>query len=207
MPQQPQIQVELPENKDRRYVCGLQGKKTGKDRRPSHQSRYCEAPGGGENLQRLTAVAEGWLIKEFPLRPGKVKPVIPAQTEYGRHRSKSPDRRRSKEREEPSQDPNVDPWMLGEKQENQRRGLLKALNNARKELSGNGKVSDELKVYIKAIIEAVDASETKEEAKDFLEMLPDIERINHLKFLTSESHEGEILKQFEEGGLRVEDYL
>ena len=38
-------------------------------------------------------------------------------------------------------------------------------------------------------------------------MLPDIERINHLKFLTSESHQGEILKQFEEGVLRVEDYL
>ena len=151
-------------------------------------------------------MVEGWLIKRYPLRLGKVRPIIPQSKEQGRHRSKSPDRRRSREREGQPQDPNIDPWKLGEDMENQRRGLLRALNLARKELSEKGKVTDEMKIYLQATIEGVGDSETKEEAIDFLEILPNIERINHLKFLTSESHQEEIIKQFEEGVLRVEDF-
>jgi hypothetical protein len=66
--------------------------------------------------------------------------------------------------------------------ENQRRGLQKALNLARKALTEDGKVAEEMKIYLQAIIEAVDDSETKEEARDFLTNLPSIDRIFHLKF-------------------------
>ena len=80
------------------------------------------------------------------------------------------------------------------------------MNIARRELSEKGKVAEEMKLYLQATIDGVADSDAKEDAKDFLENLPSIERINNLKFLTSVSHQEEIIKQFEEGVLRVEDF-
>ena len=88
----------LPENKERCYVCGLQGKKTGKDRRPSHQSFHSEAPGGGDDIRALRDRAGGWIVKEYPLRPGRIRPETPVLKDFDRSRSKSPDRRGPKER-------------------------------------------------------------------------------------------------------------
>ena len=79
--------------------------------------------------------------------------------------------------------------------------------NARKELSATGKVTEELKAWLQALTEEAPNSETKEEAVDFLEVLPDIERINYLKSLTEESHQEEIMKQFQDGVLRIPDYM
>ena len=70
---------------------------------------------------------------------------------------------------------NDDRWGVGERVEAKRRNLLKALVNARKELSENGKVTEELKAWLQALTEEAPDSETKEEAVNFLEMLPDIE--------------------------------
>ena len=53
----------------------------------------------------------------------------------------------------PPQDLNEDPWGIGERDETQRRNLLKALVSARKELSENGKVAEELKAWLQALTE------------------------------------------------------
>jgi hypothetical protein len=107
------------------------------------------------------------------LRPGKIKPVIPQKKGFRGQRSKSP--------EKGYHDQEADPWKIGEAEETRRRELAKVLNNARKELSELGKVTEELKRGLKDVLERADESETKEEAKDFIEDLPSIERINELK--------------------------
>ena len=119
----------LKENKERCYVCGFKGTK----RCPPHKSAFCSAPGGGEEFENIRERVENWIVKELPLRPGRVKPIIPP--EEGRHRSKSPTRRRSQEREEVMYGQGLSAWDIGEEFESKRRQLMKALTTARKELT------------------------------------------------------------------------
>ena len=150
----------------------------------------------------------GWVTKDYPLRPGKMRPIIPQKAEFGRHRPKSPDRRRSQEREPTQQqrDANVDVWQICENEENLRRGLLTALNKARRELSEIGRVTDEMKFYSQATIDGAPNSDAKVSAIDLLENIPTIERINELKRLTAKGHDNEVRQQYEDGVLKIEAY-
>jgi hypothetical protein len=71
-----------------------------------------------------------------------------------------------------------------------------------KELSSKGKVTDELKSYLKAMIDKVEETETKEDAKDFLEDLPSIERINELRRELQEKQQEENQGRLDKGELR-----
>ena len=144
---------------------------------------------------------DNWIIKELPLRPGGIRPIIPQ--EEGRRRSKPPTRRRSQERDEVIQSQGLDVWQLGEELETKRKQLMKALNNAKK-LTERLQLTEEMKLYLANITKASPDSEAKEEATEFLINLPNIERINQLKWLMSEAHQAEVEKQFQQRAIRNE---
>ena len=58
--------------------------KPGRDKRAGRKSAYCEAPGGGDDIKALNEKGPGWPVKEFPMRPGKLRPIVPAERGQGR---------------------------------------------------------------------------------------------------------------------------
>ena len=65
----------LKENKERCYVCGCKGTA----RIQPHRSKFCTAPGGGDEFENIRDKVEDWIVKELPLRPGRIKPIIPPE--------------------------------------------------------------------------------------------------------------------------------
>ena len=120
----------LKENKDRCYVCGLQQSKATMSK-PPHRSNYCNAPGGGDEMESIRDKVERWILKELPLKPGKVKPILPKDED--RHRSKSPTRGRTQEKEDETYAKGLTAWDIGEEEESKRQKLMKTLRSARRE--------------------------------------------------------------------------
>ena len=130
-------------------------------------------------MERIRDKVDFWLRKELPLRPGRVKTSLPKDEE--RRRSKSPTRRRSQEKENEMHAKGLTAWDIGEIEEVQRQKLTKTLRSARKELTDQLHLTEELRIALAALVEEAPESETKEEAIDFLLNLKNIERINEQK--------------------------
>ena len=124
----------LKETANRCYVCGLKRSKATNANQP-HQSEYCRAPGGGEDIERIRDRVNMWIYKELPLRPGNVRTSLPKEERKDRQRSKSPTRRRSQEQEGERYGPGFSAWDIGEAEGAQRHKLMKTLRSARKELT------------------------------------------------------------------------
>ena len=70
-------------------------------------------------------------------------------------------------------------WDIGEIEEVQRQKLMKTLRSARRELTNELRLTEELRIALVTLVEEAPESETKEEAIDFLLNLKNIERINN----------------------------
>jgi hypothetical protein len=176
------------------------------DTKNPHTSRWCSAPGGGEDIERLRSRVSHWIYKDLPLRPGNIKTAIPKEERQGRQRSKSPTRRRSQEREDEQYGPGFSAWDIGEAEEIQKDKLKKLLRSARRELIEKRQLTEELKNALAAQVEEAPESDTKEKAIDFLVNLRTIKRINQLKWLMTEGHQAKVERQFQLGVIRGEDY-
>ena len=80
-----------------------------------------------------------------------------------------------------------------------RRRLAKVLNKARTELIERTQLTDEMKHALLSHIEECPASETKEEAMEFIHNLPVVEKINQLKMIIAEGHQATVEKDFQQG--------
>jgi hypothetical protein len=83
---------------------------------------------------------------------------------------------------------------------------MKVPRSARKELTDNPRLTEELRLALVALVEVAPDSETQEEAIDFLINLTNIERINQLKWLISEEHHAEVQKQFQQGVIQTDKW-
>ena len=100
------------------------------DSKYPHNSRWCKAPGGGEDTERIRDRVSLWIYKELPLRPGNIQTAIPKEERQERQRSKSPTRRRSQERESEQCAQGLSAWDIGEAEEIQRKKLRRLLRSA-----------------------------------------------------------------------------
>jgi hypothetical protein len=81
-------------------------------------------------------------MTELPERPNGEDPKRAQPKESRRQRSQS---RRRDQPPQIAQSEGFDVWQYGEDLENQRRYVLKAFNSARKELTDQGKITEQLK--------------------------------------------------------------
>jgi hypothetical protein len=115
------------------------------DSKYPHNSKFCKAPGGGDDTERIRNRVTLWIHKDLPLRPGNIQTALPKEERQGRQRSKSPTRRRSQEQEGEQYGPGFSAWDIGEAEGAQRHKLMKTLRSARKELTEKLQLTEELK--------------------------------------------------------------
>ena len=81
--------------------------------------------------------------------------------------------------------------------------MLKAIISARKELTGKGKITDELKEGFKRIQEDSQPSDALDQLKEFMETL---QRLKLIRNEITERHKGEMMARLERGELRAERF-
>ena len=94
-------------------------------------------------MENIRDKVDLWICKELPLRPGKVKTSLPKEE---RRRSKSPARRRSQEKENEMYAKGLSAWDIGEIEEVHRHKLMKTLRSARRELTDQLHLTEELRM-------------------------------------------------------------
>ena len=145
----------------------------------SHISTYCERPGGqGEHFDIAQRV-QSWITCQLPKRPSGDDPRR-VRPEERRRRSKS----RSNQRDQPQQPTQrfegTSVWDYREELEKQRRHVLKVLQAARKELTDQGRVTEELKEALKGLQEGKEPSPELDQLKEFEESIPIVERMHNI---------------------------
>ena len=137
------------------------------DSKYPHNSKWCKAPGGGDDTERIRDRVSLWIFKELPLRPGNIKTAIPKEERQERQRSKSPTRRRSQEREGEQYGPGFSAWDIGEAEEIQREKLKRLLRSARRELIEKRQLTEELRLALPKQVEVTIESETKKQLTSY----------------------------------------
>ena len=160
-------------NKGRRYVCGTKLNQNG-----SHISKYSERPGGLSEHTDIPQRVQSWIMCELPKSPNGEDPRRVPPSERGRQRSKS----RSNQKDQPQQPtqqfegPSV--WDYGKELEKLPKHVLKVLHAARKELTDQGRVTEELKEALKGFQERIEPSPELDQLKELVETIPFVERMN-----------------------------